>query len=260
MSKSPSAFTRSFSRRMSGRERTRLANRQLGLALAFIAGAANAGGFLAVHLYTSHMTGVVSGIADQLVLGQWKVALLGVVSLFSFILGALVSTFLIKWARKKQMHSEYALTLFLEAVLMLVFGVLGFLLQAHWWLLVSLVVWLLCFMMGLQNAIITKISHSEIRTTHVTGIVTDMGIALGKLTFWRLGLEPVKASQRAVIRKRFKLHSSLLLSFLGGGVIGAVGFQTLGFFATFPLAILLLGLSATPVWDDVREKFRAPIK
>jgi len=38
---------------------------------------------------------------------------------------------------------------------------------------------LLCFIMGLQNAVITKISHAEIRTTHVTGLVTDVGIELG---------------------------------------------------------------------------------
>ena len=35
--------------------------------------------------------------------------------------------------------------------------------------------------MGLQNAIMTKISKAEIRTTHMTGVVTDIGIELGRL-------------------------------------------------------------------------------
>ncbi|MBC7728674.1 MAG: DUF1275 family protein, partial [Microbacteriaceae bacterium] len=55
-------------RTLVGRSRTRRANRHLGLLLAFVAGAANAGGFLAVQRYTSHMTGVVSGVADDLAL------------------------------------------------------------------------------------------------------------------------------------------------------------------------------------------------
>ena len=56
-------------RHLVGRARTRHANRQLGVLLAFVAGAVNAGGFLAIRRYTSHMTGVLSGIADDLALG-----------------------------------------------------------------------------------------------------------------------------------------------------------------------------------------------
>lgn len=59
-----------YLRRLTGRERTRKANRQLACYLAFIAGAINAGGFLAVQQYTSHMTGIVSSMADALALGQ----------------------------------------------------------------------------------------------------------------------------------------------------------------------------------------------
>ena len=50
-------------RELVGHQRSRLANRRLGLLLAFVAGAINAGGFLAIQRYTSHMTGIVSGVA-----------------------------------------------------------------------------------------------------------------------------------------------------------------------------------------------------
>ncbi|MCB2001737.1 MAG: DUF1275 family protein, partial [Rhodoferax sp.] len=49
--------------------------RHLGFTLAFIAGAANAGAYLAVQIYTSHMTGIVSSLADHLVLGEFTLAL-----------------------------------------------------------------------------------------------------------------------------------------------------------------------------------------
>ena len=54
--------------------RTPAANLQLGGMLAWIAGAANASGFLVVHQYTSHMTGMVSSLADALALGQLSLA------------------------------------------------------------------------------------------------------------------------------------------------------------------------------------------
>ncbi len=48
-------------------QRTPQAELKLGSVLAFVAGAANAGGFLAVGQYTSHMTGMLSSVADRLV-------------------------------------------------------------------------------------------------------------------------------------------------------------------------------------------------
>ena len=57
-----------YLRRLTGKERTRESNRELALVLAFIAGATNAGGFLAVKQYTSHMSGIVSSMADNLAL------------------------------------------------------------------------------------------------------------------------------------------------------------------------------------------------
>jgi hypothetical protein len=70
-----------FLHRLTSTRRTRRANRQLGAVLAFVAGAVNAGGFLAVQRYTSHMTGIVSAIADDLAVGSFALALAGLVSL-----------------------------------------------------------------------------------------------------------------------------------------------------------------------------------
>ena len=63
-------------RHLTGHRRTVASNRVLGLLLAFNAGAVNAGGFLVVHLYTSHMTGFISMLADNLVLGNMALVLL----------------------------------------------------------------------------------------------------------------------------------------------------------------------------------------
>jgi hypothetical protein len=60
-----------YARKLTTRERTAQANRHLGYTLAFVAGAANAGGFLAVRQYTSHMTGIVSSMADSVSARDW---------------------------------------------------------------------------------------------------------------------------------------------------------------------------------------------
>jgi uncharacterized membrane protein YoaK (UPF0700 family) len=83
--------------------------------------------------------------------------------------------------------------------------------------------------MGLQNAIVTKASRAEIRTTHVTGLVTDIGIELGKLAYWN---RDSIAGRVTADRQRLALLSSLLAMFLCGGIAGAFGFKYLGFIAT----------------------------
>lgn len=245
-----------YLRHLSSRERSPQANRQLGRNLAFIAGAANAGGFLAVAEYTSHMTGIVSAIADHLALGQFVLALAGLVSVLSFLGGAMLCAWLVNWGRSRELKSEYALPLMLEAVLMLGFGMLGSRIQEHVAFYVPYTVLLLCFMMGLQNAIITKISRAEIRTTHVTGLVTDVGIELGRLLYWRT--HPSTPELRDENRQRLQLHASLVALFFVGGVVGALGFKHIGFLASLPLAFLLMLLSVVPLLDDMAGRWRAP--
>lgn len=241
-----------FLRRLTGRKRTRRANRQLGCFLAFVAGSVNAGGFLAIKQYTSHMTGVISSIADQLVLGDIFLAFAGACALAAFLCGAATTAILINWARYRQMHSEYALSLALEATLLLVFGLLGANLESYVALFVPATVILLCYIMGLQNAIVTKISQAEIRTTHVTGLVTDLGIELGKLIYWNR--DSSKDSKHFVMANRDKLgiHALILSMFFVGGVAGAYGFKAFGFIATLPLAFALLFLALMPILDDIR--------
>jgi len=145
--------------------------------------------------------------------------------------------------------------LMLEAMLLLCLGILGSNLENHRLLFVPVTVALLCFVMGLQNAMISKISRSEIRTTHVTGLVTDIGIEIGKMCYWTLApRQPGEMHQEDPVpgaRRKFMLLSSLLLMFFVGGVAGALGFKAVGFVATMPLAAGLFVLALVPMMDDL---------
>lgn len=243
-----------FARGWTDVRRTPQRNLRLGAVLAFVAGATNAGGFLAVGQYTSHMTGIVSTMSDQMVLGHAALAMVALASLLSFLLGAMTTAILVNWGLRRDLRGAYSLPLLLEAALLLAFGLLGAGLRLQTALLVPVTVLLLCYMMGLQNAVISKISRAEIRTTHVTGLVTDLGIELGKLVYVnrRAGRGPVRAS-----RERMRTQGLLIGLFFVGGVSGAFGFQLAGYVTTVPLALALLLIASRPVLRDLRRHLRA---
>ncbi len=235
-----------YLRRLTGARRTQRGNRHLARYLALIAGAVNAGGYLALGHYTSHMSGVVAGMADDAAMGRVPLFEIGLVSVLSFFLGAVVTTLLIRLARERRMTSEYALPLLMEGLMLAGFSAAG-----HWvlaWNLLAAIAFL-CFAMGLQNAVITKLSNAVIRTTHVTGMVTDVGILVGRWIFGSV-LRGQRMKRGDVLSLR--LLSSLVALFFVGGVLGAVAFKVVGWMFLAPLAAALFALAAVPVVDDLR--------
>ncbi len=240
---------------LTGQHRTESTNRLLGGMLAFNAGAVNAGGFLLVSMYTSHMTGFASMLADNLVLGNMKLVLAAVGALLAFTTGAAFTAVMVNWSRHHWLRSEYALPLLVEAVLLLIFGLMGGTLNWQTPFAVPLTLLVLAFTMGLQNALVSKISSSQIRTTHMTGIITDLGIELGKLFYWNRTESPADSRVRAN-RIKLRLYGTLLGMFVLGGVVGAVGFKHVGFVWVVPLAIGLLTLALPPLFLDWRRTLR----
>ena len=240
--------------RLSAEKRSSRSDRHLGCTLAFVAGAVNAGGFLAIGGYTSHMTGIVSAMADDLALGNIRVALAALAAWIAFLAGAASTALLINWARRHRFRSQYALSLMLESALLLVFGVAGSYLSTLHDLLAPVTILLLCYIMGLQNAIITKASGAVIRTTHVTGLSTDIGIELGKMFYYNH--QPIPGMVVRANRVKLKLHTLLVGCFFIGGVAGAFGFKHIGFSASILPSVLLALLAAGPILHDMRVRWR----
>src|SRR6185437_735084 len=236
-----------YLRRLTGRKRSEAANRHLARYLAFVAGATDVGGFFTVRHYTSHMSGVVSSLALDFAQGSDWLVLIGLISVLSFFLGSFLTTLFVRWARTRELQCEFALPLIAEAMLLLLFGYSGRDFSGSRGVLATVLV--LCLAMGLQNALITKLSNAVIRTTHLTGMVTDIGIAVGRIASmgWNSG-DPAVESEIDSLR----LLSSLIALFFAGGVAGAVAFRHIGFFFAVPLSIILLLLAGIPVVDDLR--------
>ncbi|RYG57640.1 MAG: DUF1275 domain-containing protein, partial [Alphaproteobacteria bacterium] len=210
------------------RHRTVSTNKTLGVLLAFVAGAVNAGGFLALHMYTSHMTGFASQIADSVAMGRADLLLAALGALLAFLVGASVCAVLVNWGRRHRLRAIYALPLVLEAALLLLFGLMGAVtLALATPFAVPLTVLLLSFIMGLQNAVGSKTSGGSVRTTHMTGNITDLGMELGKLLYFN----GHGATSNVAVRydhERLSNAAGLVLMFVAGGAAGAYGFKTLG--------------------------------
>ncbi|NNG24690.1 YoaK family protein [Telluria aromaticivorans] len=233
--------------------RTGQADLHIGVILTLVAGALNAGGFLAIGQYTSHMTGIVSAFADQLVLRHFAMAGIAALSWIAFVAGAASTALMVNYLRRAEVRNPYAVPLLIESTLILLFGALGGVLEKRELVDASLGVITLCFTMGLQNALITKISRAEIRTTHLTGLTTDLGIEIGKLLYWNQhrpsdGRVPVRANW-----KKLRIHATLIASFLGGGIAGALGFSYAGFISTVPLALALAAIAIAPALGNMRR-------
>jgi uncharacterized membrane protein YoaK (UPF0700 family) len=197
------------------------------------------------------MTGVVSSMADNLAVGDLATALAALAMMLSFLGGAFACTTLISFGQRHRMRSRYALTLAAEAALMLVFGFMGNRLEQQTEFTLPTTVVLLCFIMGMHNAVTSIISGAAVRTTHLTGTVTDIGIELSRLAYVNVHNKRGRARILAD-RKKLTLLLLILAAFLGGGVVGALGFKHIGFKLTVPLAGFLCFLAARPLLLELR--------
>ncbi|WP_205910784.1 YoaK family protein [Paroceanicella profunda] len=217
-----------------GHRRSQGSDMVLATFLSAIAGCANAGGFFVLGQYTSHMTGYLSAVADDFALADMALVAGALLAILSFVGGAALGTVLINFGRRVDRRRQYAYPIAVEGGLLLVFAACASVPGAR-----GLALAVLCLTMGLQNATITKISGARIRTTHATGMITDVGIELGRALF-RLANpgSGVRASPG-----HLGILGRLLGAFLIGGLVGALGYRAMGFLFTVPLALLLLGLA-----------------
>jgi uncharacterized membrane protein YoaK (UPF0700 family) len=236
-------------RTVAGATRTPRRNRHLANLLAFIAGMLNSVGFVAVSVYTSHMTGLTASVADHLVLGSMRLVGIGLEAIGCFVLGAGTCAVVFNWGRRRHHEARFATVLVVEALMILAFG--GLADQLTWRHRDLVFVAVLCFTMGLQNAIITKISAAQIRTTHVTGMVTDIGIELGKAVYRsRMPGQPPVVPDLG----KLGLLAGLVGLFFVGGVAGAAGYLALGFTALIAPALVLLTVAAPPLVADLQTR------
>ncbi len=190
-------------------------------ALAFVAGIVNVIGLLGFeHHAVTHLTGTTSMLAAAVAALDGSAALHFAAVIGSFMAGTVLSGFIIQDSTL-QLGRRYGVCLLLEALLL---AAAVPLLQAN----SALGMYSASCACGLQNAMVSTYSGAVVRTTHLSGMFTDLGIFLGH---WLRGL-PVDA-------RRLRLCFLIISAFLCGGVAGAAAFHRLGYSALYLPATLI---------------------
>lgn len=212
------------------RGRTFVHNVQLAALLSFVAGVVNIVGVLSFKTLTTNVTGHFAFFSEELFSNNYGLAFLSMIYVLSFFLGAFLANTVMEMTSIGSVHFSYMLPFSIEIFLL---ALVAFSSHDH-------AVGLSCVLlvaMGLQNALVTKISGSIVRTTHLTGLFTDLGIELSQMIFYK------KSNDRKRLKRAIVLKEIIIGGFFFGGIMGALMY---GWFdrrtLCLPICILLVAL------------------
>ncbi len=231
--------------RHQGNSRTIHHNLRIAVVLSFVAGKVNVAGFLAFRQLTTNVTGHFTFFVADLAEGLFWPSLVYFLYIFSFLIGSLAASLLIEQFKSTKKLNIFVVPTFIEIILLVLVGFLNY----SWAIShANLLICILLFTMGLQNSFVTKISNAVVRTTHLTGLFTDLGIDLSYLFF------PKRHPDLGKLKANIKLRIFIICSFLGGGLLAGFLYSewNLGLRTLLVAAVILL---ASLFLDDFRFRW-----
>jgi uncharacterized membrane protein YoaK (UPF0700 family) len=235
-------------------------NISIWMALAFQGGVLNIGGFLACGRFVSHVTGFATYFGVEVSRKDYSSALgMLLVPLF-FLIGAILSGILVDIRLKLHKRPKYYIVFGILFLLLLfivisgfneLFGDFGGTVKVSDYGLLAL----LCLICGMQNGMITTVSKSVIRTTHLTGITTDLGIGIVRV------LNRKRLDHQMDDEVRANLMRIGIIFFFGfGSLLGAFAFTRFAYRGfLLPLCITGFLFAATLYFDRSRTSSKRPI-
>jgi uncharacterized membrane protein YoaK (UPF0700 family) len=159
--------------RREGPARNPRTNLILAAYLAATAGFVNSGGYVMIGSFTSHVTGSVGRFANDLANGHIGASVSALSLVLAFFGGAVAGSFVLE-SHRFRIPLRYCIVLAIEAALLFSFVFIAGLSRTTHPRLLDAQASLLCAAMGMQNGLVTRLSGAVVRTTHLTGVVTDL--------------------------------------------------------------------------------------
>ncbi|WP_408096599.1 YoaK family protein [Peredibacter sp. HCB2-198] len=218
----------------------------LWMLLSFKAGYLNAAGFLATGKFVSHVTGFGTQMGVSLAHEDYYFGAELLIIPLAFIFGSMIPSLILDRNYDEGKIPPYPMVQFLITMLL---GVIFFLGTSGWFgdfstpsddLHDIILIGLLCFVCGMKNGLTTWATYGKIRTTHLTGLATDIGLHLPKL--FRGGHKSRFPEPRRVNTVRL----ATFVSFSIGSLVAAFIFPNFGysgFIFPFVLSVGLLAIS-----------------
>ena len=228
--------------RHQGKMRTQSHNIKIASLLSFVAGIVNVAGFLAVERLTTNVTGHFAFFTDEVFKLNFLQAFIYFLYIFFFLAGSFFSSFLTEAIIRKNADYVFIVPIFIEAAILLLIAFYSKCLILH---NPDVIAFSLLFAMGLQNSLVTKISNSIVRTTHLTGLFTDLGIDLSQLFFYKT------IEQKKKLSFSIKLRLTIISFFFFGGIVSGVFYSNIKMYVLVIAAICLVG---GVVYDGVKYR------
>lgn len=235
---------------------------RLAIALSWVGGYANVVVLIHTGMTVSHVTGNLTHLGELAVEHRWPAAWLTGFLPLCFLAGATLAGACEQYAIRRRARLVYVLPIAIEAALLALLSFAISWQDAHaadatppaWRSLAFyLVTGVGSLAMGLQNATITRISGAAVRTTHLTGVVTDVGLELAALVGhgydefrrhgprrWRRWRRVARVMTRWPAVRRLALLGAIAGSFVVGVVVGTYVYETFPELALLPPALFLL--------------------
>ena len=231
--------------RHQGKNRTFVHNLRLATLLSFVAGIVNITGVLSIKTLTTNVTGHFAYFAEEVMKRDYVAAITFFVFTIFFLLGAFTSNFLAELISKKHPNLSHVLPISIEMIVLIAVGIFGTQtslssMEGKW------IAFSMLFAMGIQNSLVTKISQSIVRTTHLTGLFTDLGIELSQLLFYK------KPEEKKKLKISIYLRLSIIIFFFIGCISGGFLYNTLKMKTLFIAATFLL---IALMYDYIRMQF-----
>jgi len=228
--------------RHQGKTRTLSHNLKIASLLAFVAGLVNVVGFLAVQRLTTNVTGHFAFFVDEFFKLDFLQAFIYFLYILFFLLGSFTSNLIVEIVSRKSERYMYVVPTAFESSILFIIALSSLsLILRH----PNLVAFSLLFAMGLQNSLVTSISNAAVRTTHLTGLFTDLGIELSQLFFYKT------SEQKKKLVSSIKLRLIIISFFFFGGILGGISYAQIGIHTLFiGSGTLIFGL----IYDDIRFK------
>jgi len=226
--------------RHQGKSRTYSHNLKLASLLSCVAGIVNSIGILGLNTLTTNVTGHFAFFAEEFFFENYSKAGVYLIYVFFFLLGSFVSSLIMEWVLKHKPAVTYVVPILIEVILLVTISVLDLVLGVK---LLNYDVWLtlaLLFSMGLQNSLVTRVSEAVVRTTHLTGLFTDLGIVLSQLFFYK------NRSERIRLFRSIFLMLAIISCFFIGCIAGGFWYSDY----QFSTLLLAVGLLLFALWYD----------
>jgi uncharacterized membrane protein YoaK (UPF0700 family) len=215
--------------RHQGPSRSERQNTLVAAYLACVGGFVNSAGFVLIGSFTSHVTGNVGRFANELLTQQLLAAGLAFSMILAFFTGAFAASLIIEHRRFTRTPTAYGVALSCEALLLAAFTLVASARLGQTARTRDLEALLLCVAMGMQNSLVTRLSGAVVRTTHLTGVVTDLAIELARwVSFWQSAERPRRSQRPPPVVMKLRLHATIFGMFVLGAVLGCALAAMLG--------------------------------